>query len=147
MYIFLKVKCSTRVIIKNIRLMLQSCSLLSLLLLRQTFWIVLTLFCILYFHISKWHDNMVFLHFSALDFIFWPINKYWSRCLWKMRIKFSCTTTYPHISPPNVYTHTRTHEYWYWSQPYSGFALLLLYDYDYHSQLSPFWFLYNSFVL
>lgn len=108
MYIFLKVKCSTRVIIKNIRLLLQSCSLLSLLLLRQTFWIVLTLSCILYFQISKWHDNMVFLHFSALDFIFWPINKYWSRCLWKMRIKFSCTTTYPHISPPYVYTHTHT---------------------------------------
>ena len=141
MYIFLKVKCSTRFIMKTISLLLQSCLLLSPPFLRQVLWIALTLSSSVYFHAYKWYGNTDISCIFPFSVVFTAI------LLQKMRNQLSYNTT-THISMcVHTHTHTHTHtfaqQYWFWSQPYPGFTLLLL-NY-YHSQLHHFSFLVQLF--
>ena len=101
MYIFLKVKCSTRFIMKTISLLLQSCLLLSPPFLRQVLWIALTLSSSVYFHAYKWYGNTDISCIFPFSVVFTAI------LLQKMRNQLSYNTT-THISMC-VHTHTHTH--------------------------------------
>ena len=123
MYIFLKVKCSTRFIMKTIRLLLPSCSLLSPPFQKQVLGIVLTLSSSVYVHISKWHYNADIS--CIFSFGFYLLTFYYER--WG----------FSSLTPLLTHTHTDT--------DINHSCILALPHYYCHAQLSHFTFLIQTF--